>query len=643
MVELSNCIVQNNLDQYYNRCQQYCTKSNLDILQQDINLKLSSVISKSQNIVPNLYIYYQSINNSINNVNDYFEIKYVFDQINLLSESMSVSMFSKIMASLIQFDIGPIVLRVLPQITNSSNLVLYLQQNTLTLGSVDLYLKKDYKSIRNKYLEFINTFYNKLCFDLNLKKINNFNQKVLLFETILARNHVNESEVEINTKKIKIKDLNLYWIEIFKYLNINFNYDCNCNCDFVYTNNINYLGIINILIKNKNPIIMDYFKCYLMWTFVCDKIGCMHECYQKIYNDFDNVIQNTSDKDNFSLDKSIYSMVNSVMCNQIGYLYIKSIYLPSFDNNYNDTLNAVHHMISNLVNSTIFILKNKTKWLSYKTRKYAIKKIKNIKFHVGFPIQIELNEDKLSDINLTNNAIKNTLKIQKYLFEKNVIRKVNTIRSDYDWNFDWDLELTGLSYHTVNAFYDQSQNSVYIMTAIINKPVFDINQDPALNYGALGAIIGHEIIHAIDIDGCKYDLNGNLCNWLEDNDKKQFELEINKISDHYVSNGQNKSKTIGEDMADIGGLKIALNAYLNLDSNLEQNKSKSKLFFRSWARLWCHKDDEINLSKLSDVHADSSLRINGPLSHIDEFYEIYNVKPQHKMYLEPEKRSKFMS
>jgi putative endopeptidase len=615
-------------------------QSDLDRIQQIIDTELMTIIAQPNDIVPNMYVFYNSLRYAAAHDNTE-DLRYVFSAINAINSLDSMAL---VMAALIQYDVGFIAMRTLPMITNSKHLSLNLQQNVLTLGSESLYLDPQYSQVRSKYATFIDATYSLLCADLKITPIKKFSSKVILFETILATNYMKDSLNVDNTKLVSVNDLNSkndLWSRIFAALNI--------SCQYVYTDNVKYLGIINVLVSKINTPIYKYYKCYLMWSFFIDCIGYMNESYQRMYYDFSLILDAKTTA--FDLDKSIYSTITAIMCAQVGYVYVDKIFLRDHGPSVIDAVSMLAH---NIVVSCIDILEN-SHWLSSNTRQYAIEKIKRIRFHIGYSSCM----DRMNDIQLTDtNALRNSLIIQKYAFNKYVIAKIDSDRTAYlkcadaiypitsNDDEDWDIQYAGLGYQMINAFYDQYQNSVYILAGIINKPMFDPLQPQAINYGALGAIIGHEIIHAIDIEGSKYDIDGNLNNWWNAADRKSFEFEANKISQHYTSLGSIKSsQTLPEDMADIGGLKIALNAYLKfVEPNLVgSNNETRKLFFSAWAKLWCHKDDENILGNLSDVHADSSLRINGPMSHIDAFYDIFDVKPQDKMYIDTNLRTKFMS
>jgi putative endopeptidase len=196
----------------------------------------------------------------------------------------------------------------------------------------------------------------------------------------------------------------------------------------------------------------------------------------------------------------------------------------------------------------------------------------------------------------------------------------------------------------INAYYNTHLNSMYIPTAILNDVYCNADESPLYNYGAIGCIIGHEIVHSLDNNGSEYNEDGSLENWWVDEDRHQYEIEINKVKDHYASlqiNGINinPNASIGEDIADIGGLKLCLLAYIKKYGN-----DNLEYFFQRWAEAFRSVSSDILIIKQinSDVHSPGIIRVNAPFSHINEYYQVFNVVAGDHNYLPPHKRSQIM-
>ena len=205
----------------------------------------------------------------------------------------------------------------------------------------------------------------------------------------------------------------------------------------------------------------------------------------------------------------------------------------------------------------------------------------------------------------------------------------------------------------VNAYYDPLTNMIYIPYGILQEPFYSINYSLERKYGGIGAIIGHEMMHSFDVAGSKYDDRGVLRDWWTDSDRKRYNLETDKIRRHYLKLlGLGKDKmdidkmTMGENMADILGLKVAYNSLSELIKGKEKEIQREmlKIFFYTWAIIFrsAYRPEVVEILKKQDVHSQAGVRINGPLAHINEYYELFHVKSSDANYLHYEDRCKFM-
>ena len=203
---------------------------------------------------------------------------------------------------------------------------------------------------------------------------------------------------------------------------------------------------------------------------------------------------------------------------------------------------------------------------------------------------------------------------------------------------------------TVNAYYMPPKNEIVFPAAILQPPFFNAEADEAVNYGGIGAVIGHEISHGFDDQGSKYDGDGNLENWFTDNDKSAFDKLKNSIGQQYASyealpgKTLNPALTMGENIADLSGMAIAYKAYLiSLDGKeppVIDGYTGKQRFFLGWAQIWRrqYRDDELANRLLTDPHSPSEFRANGPVINFQPFYEAFDLKPGDKLYRKPEDR-----
>ena len=230
------------------------------------------------------------------------------------------------------------------------------------------------------------------------------------------------------------------------------------------------------------------------------------------------------------------------------------------------------------------------------------------------------------------------------------------------WNFQNDVNKLNkpvdktewmMSPQTVNAYYNPSYNEIVFPAAILQPPYYNYQADEAINYGAMGAVIGHEISHGFDDSGARYNAEGNLVDWWTEEDLKQFTALGNALADQYsaieVLPGIHVDGkfTLGENIGDLGGINAA---YDGLQLALKDKKSKPLIdgftpeqrFFISWAIAWRNKSREeaLKTQVKTDPHSPDEIRGYVPLQDVDAFYKAFNIKPGDGMYLAPEKRVK---
>jgi putative endopeptidase len=203
---------------------------------------------------------------------------------------------------------------------------------------------------------------------------------------------------------------------------------------------------------------------------------------------------------------------------------------------------------------------------------------------------------------------------------------------------------------TVNAYYNAGQNEIVFPAAILQPPFFDVEADDAVNYGSIGCVIGHEISHAFDDQGCKYDGDGNMNNWWTDEDRDAFHKQTAKLVQQFNQYAPLPGKTVngeltlGENIADLSGMSIAYKAYkLALKGKTPaviDGLTGDQRFFLGWAQSWQRKyrDAEMINRLLVDPHSPSMYRSNGPVSNFDPFYSAFGVKPGDQQYLPPVER-----
>ncbi|MDB5477294.1 MAG: peptidase, partial [Phenylobacterium sp.] len=205
----------------------------------------------------------------------------------------------------------------------------------------------------------------------------------------------------------------------------------------------------------------------------------------------------------------------------------------------------------------------------------------------------------------------------------------------------------GMTPPTINAYYNPTGNEIVFPAAILQPPFFDPEGDAAINYGGIGGVIGHELTHGFDDQGRRYDAKGRLTDWWTAEDAKRFDAEATKLGKEYgafeVLPGAkiNGDLTMGENIADLGGLLLALDAYhaslKGQPAPIIDGLTGDQRVFLGWAQVWRGKtrDDRLRQQLVSDPHSPNRARVDVPITNIDAFYQAFGVKAGDKMYVAP--------
>ena len=275
---------------------------------------------------------------------------------------------------------------------------------------------------------------------------------------------------------------------------------------------------------------------------------------------------------------------------------------------------------------------NNVKWMSDYTKNNALKKLDNLTVRVGYPEKFDIvsNNYQFKSYDEGSNLVENQINAFQVNRQHDIDKFFNKLEDDSTWNFYVD---------DLNAYYDPSDNSINILLGIL----FAIDED-ADYYEVLGTIgfaVGHEITHAFDFSGSKFDENGNYINWWLEDDLKKFNSKKQEVIDYYKPfkyNNMNLNVELeaGENMADLGSMETILNM---LSKKTVTNEEYKKLF-ESYAKFWASKyrDGYVMNFLLNDEHAPGKIRVNAVLSNLEKFYEIYDIKSGDGMYIEPSKR-----
>ena len=328
--------------------------------------------------------------------------------------------------------------------------------------------------------------------------------------------------------------------------------------------------------------------------------------------------------------KRAVSRVNGSIGELVGQIYVKRHFGG-------DAKPRMQKLVKGLTSAYGTSIK-KLDWMSEATKKQALVKLSTFAPKIGYP-------DKwidFSELSLKRNAVLAEKSISLFWHRRDA-RRIDTPVDKSEW---------GMPPQTVNAYYNPLWNEIVFPAAILQPPFFDLSGDDAVNYGAIGAVIGHEIGHGFDDQGRKFDSQGRLRDWWTDADAKEFERRKNQLAKQYDSfkvidnqtiNGQ---FTSGENIGDLGGLSIAYKAYRNSlggkEAPIIDGMTGDQRFFVGWAKVWArlYTDEELKQRLVVDPHSPSEARVNVVVRNIPAFHKAFDVKKGDKLYLTPENQVK---
>ena len=375
---------------------------------------------------------------------------------------------------------------------------------------------------------------------------------------------------------------------------------------------------------------VDELRDWMLWNAISTFSPYLHEELVQAHFDFFGTTLSGTPSMRKRWKRGV-SFVESVMGEAVGALYVQKHFPPESK----AQMDGLVQMLLDAYRVSITDLS----WMGEETKKKALQKLDTFVPKIGYPD--EWRDYSSLDID-SGDLLANVQAGHEFEFA----RALAKIGAPLDRN-EWFM-----TPQTVNAYYNPGFNEIVFPAAILQYPFFDPNRDAAANYGAIGAVIGHEIGHGFDDQGSRFDGTGRLHNWWTEEDRQAFELrtkdlitQFNELSpqglpDHRV----NGELTIGENIGDLGGLAIAWKAYIMSLEVAEppevDGMSAAQRFFLSWAQSWklaVREEEAIRLLAI-DPHSPPEFRCNQIARNLDVFYEAFGVTPEHQMWLEPEKR-----
>ena len=508
----------------------------------------------------------------------------------------------------------PLRIFIYDDLKDPLNYTIYIDQGGLGLPDRDYYLEDNYKEIRSAYITHIENL-------LRLASIKNPKQKALsafeieneLAKVQLSRLEMRDPERIYNPyKKDRLYDLGgKYWNEWVEELGLE------SQNKFIVESPVYITALVNLM----NEIPIDKWKDYLIVRLVKGSAGSLSDDFILESFEFSKIL--TGREKLPDLWKRAVGLVNGIMGDALGKIYVNEFFPPE----YKDKMEI---LVDNLLESYRIGIQE-LEWMSDETKKRALEKLSKMRVKIGYPEVwddyegLEINPDDLYG-NLNNSAI---------FGYKKALERLNGPVDRREWS---------MSPQTVNAYFSPTKNEIVFPAAYLQPPNFNPKADDAVNYGAIGVTIGHEISHAFDDKGSQFDGDGNLRNWWTKEDRDNFDkrtaLLANQYSQYEVLPGRtlNGELTLGENIADLGGAKAAFRAYkISLKgepSPIIDNYTGEQRFFIGTAQSDRVKfrDEIYEMRVATSVHSPSRFRVDGVIINMKEFHKAFSTEKGDKLY-----------
>lgn len=509
---------------------------------------------------------------------------------------------------------------------NPNEYALTTWQSGLGLPEREYYTSTDAKmlDIRKKYVAHVEKML-QLC---NIENPAENAAKIMALETTIASSHMKKEDTrdvvklynKYNTADLKTLAPDFDWAAMLKTAGMD-------KEKIIIISQIEYTKSLNNIIKN-TP--LDSWKIYLKW-------GLIKRNANRLNTALDNESFAFYGKTLYGVEKQeedwkrAVNGVNGAMGEMVGKVYVKKHFSP-------EAKERMVMLVKNLLKAYAESIK-KLEWMSADTKKQALAKVDKFMIKIGYP---DTWRDYSSLQIAKNDMYGNSVRANEFEYQRNL----NKLGKPVD-RTEW-----GMTPQTVNAYYNPSLNEIVFPAAILQPPFFDLNADDAVNYGGIGAVIGHEIGHGFDDQGSAFDGDGVMKNWWTDADLKAFKAKTAALETQYNSFkafpdlNVNGAFTLGENIGDLGGLSIAIKAYkasLNgKEAPVMDGFTGMQRVFLGWGQVWGEKTREEALRSqiAGDPHSPAKFRINGVVRNVPEFYEAFKIKSTDSLYLAPEKRVK---
>lgn len=499
---------------------------------------------------------------------------------------------------------------------NSNENAVYADDASLSLGR-SYYQKEDENNAKTleQFSQYVSTLFMKMgqkTRDLKGPAIVGFEKEMASY--LLTIEEQRDAQKQYNPVAMKDLGKMVKNIDLAKYFTtLGYKTDTIIISELKY-----YQNLDKIINENNLPLLKEFLK----FKVINEATGYLTKELDELSFDFYGK-QLRGQKEQRDLEKRGLEFVNRSVGELLGKLYVAE-YFPA------EAKAACKELVDYLIKSFEMHIEN-LEWMSADTKVKALEKLSKFTVKIGYPDQWK----DYSKLSIGNSLYDNYINIKRWAFQDNVSKLGKPV----------DKTTWGMSPQTVNAYYNPLYNEIVFPAAILQAPFYDFRADAAVNFGGIGAVIGHELSHGFDDAGCQYDGNGNLNNWWTDEDKAKFDQAADALVAQFDAYEPVKGVfingrfTLGENIGDLGGASVAFDAlkmYLKDKGNpgLIDGFTPEQRFFLSWATIWRTKATEafsINQVK-TDPHSPAQFRAFAPIINMDGFHEAWGTKPGDKMY-----------
>ena len=508
--------------------------------------------------------------------------------------------------------------------------ILNLSQGGLTLGQKDYYMNNDAATvaIREAYKKYIAKMFQLYGFSESEAQQNA--QRIFQHETSIAL--ISKSRTELRDPQANYNKMTLKEFQQ-NYPNIPLEALCNAEgikSEYIQEMIVGQPAFFAGIDKLNAAEDVQTLKALILWGVIQNSSAYLTDEIREADFDFFGKTMSGRQQD-YELWKRAVNQVQSQMGEALGRMYCKK-YFPE------SSKKMMEQLVKNLQVSLGQRIDAQT-WMSDTTKQAAHKKLDKFYVKIGYPNKWT-DYSKLT-IDPSKSYYENVMACRKFRLAKSIEEKAGKPVDKDEWY---------MTPQTVNAYYNPTTNEICFPAGILQYPFFNPKADEAFNYGAIGVVIGHEMTHGFDDQGCQYDADGNLKDWWTANDAKGFEKRADLYA-NFFSNikvlpdlNANGRFTLGENLADHGGLMVSFNAFKNATAKKPlKNKdgfTAEQRFFLAYAGVWGQNitEKEIRQRVKNDPHALGKWRVDGALPHIDAWYEAFGVKQGDKMFIPKSER-----